>query len=77
MSLLRLKLKRRARSGRKLRGFTVRRCPMNGFQASWCRELCQPIDGLGTCGRQAPHGLIGRHQAAIAAYQARTADSSN
>jgi hypothetical protein len=43
---------------------------MNGHQVSWCRGLCTPVDGHGLCGRIAPHAMIGRTQAAIAAYKA-------
>ena len=65
MSLLRPREQRR-RS--RIRSRTVVTCPLNGHQAGWCRQLCEPQDGLGTCGRTAPHGLVGRTQAAIAAY---------
>jgi hypothetical protein len=33
--------------------------------------LCTPIDGIGLCGRQAPHGLRGRTQKAIINYKKR------
>ena len=50
---------------------TVIRCPLNGLQVSWCRGLCLPTKGIGTCGRPAPHVMKSRHQRAIAAYEAR------
>jgi hypothetical protein len=53
------------------RSRTVIRCPLNGLQVSWCRNLCEPIEGDGLCGRPAPHALIGRTHAAIIAYEAR------
>lgn len=59
------KLLNRTRKTRKLPEFTVLRCPMVGHQASWCRFLCEPIDGIGCCGRDAPHGLVGKTQKAI------------
>ncbi len=54
-----------------LRPYTTLLCPYNGFQVSFCRGLCRPIAGVGTCGRLAPHALLGRTQLAIAASQAR------
>ena len=48
------------------RAYTVLRCPMNGHQVCWCRGLCKPIEGLGICGRPAPHRLRSRFQEAIA-----------
>ncbi len=67
MALLRPRSDRSSR----LREYTVLRCPANGSQVSWCRQLCEPVDGHGWCGRLAPHAMIGRTQAAIAAYNAR------
>jgi hypothetical protein len=32
--------------------------------------LCTPIAGKGDCGRPAPHAMVGRTQAAIAAFKA-------
>jgi len=54
-----------------LRPYTTLPCPYNGFQVSFCRGLCAPIAGVGSCGRLAPHALHGRTQRAIAAFQAR------
>ena len=69
----RVLLKHRRRAKR-LRLNTTLRCPQNGYQASWCRGLCLPIDGRGVCGRDAPHALgPGRTQRAIAAQQERAA----
>lgn len=69
MSLLRPVEERKQPS---LRTYTVIRCPFNGHQVSFCRGLCQPIEGKGHCGRLAPHAMIGRHQAAIARYAERS-----
>jgi hypothetical protein len=65
----------RARSERKLiafRPYTTIECPYNGHQVSFCRGLCEPINGKGHCGRIAPHAMIGRTQAAIASFKARS-----
>ena len=66
-----LRAKRGRRKGRGLRAYTVLRCPYNGHQVSFCRGLCEPIDGKGHCGRIAAHAMIGRHQAAIMNYKAK------
>jgi len=52
---------------------TLRRCPMVRYRASWCRGLCTPIKGLGTCGLLAPHAMKGRTQRAIANHKKRRA----
>jgi hypothetical protein len=51
--------------------YTVLCCPANGHQVSWCRGLCVPHDGIGQCGRLAPHAMTGRTQQAIADFIAR------
>lgn len=57
---------------RRLRPYTTLTCPMAGHRVTWCRGLCQPIDGRGVCGRLAPHALgRGRTQQAIAEYLER------
>ena len=48
--------------------FRTLRCPMVGHQATWCRFLCKPIEGIGLCGRNAPHHLRSRFQRAIENY---------
>jgi hypothetical protein len=53
------------------RSYTTIECPYNGHQVSFCRGLCEPVEGQGHCGRLAPHAMIGRTQAAIASYKAR------
>jgi hypothetical protein len=70
MALLRPKSERK-KSPRMLRPYTTLRCPFNGHQVSWCRELCEPIGEYGHCGRIATHRMIGRTQAAIASYRDR------
>lgn len=44
-------------------------CPMVRGKATWCRGLCQPQHGKGTCGRPAPHAMRGKTQRAIARYK--------
>jgi hypothetical protein len=34
-------------------------------RATWCRGLCDPVRGIGACGRMAPHQMTGRTQRAI------------
>jgi len=41
-----------------------------GHKVTWCRFICTPIDGIGNCGRIAPHSIVGKTQAAIASYKA-------
>jgi hypothetical protein len=43
-------------------------CSVSGV-VSICRGLCEPIEGLGICGRLAPHAMIGRTQKAIQNYR--------
>jgi len=69
MSLLR---PRSERKRTKFRSYVIIECPYNGYQVSFCRGLCEPIDGYGNCGRIAAHAMIGRHQAAIMSYKAKT-----
>ena len=66
-----LRPKKRSLKAAGLRPYTVLLCPFNGHQVGWCRCLCTPFEGHGTCGRLAPHAMIGRTQAAIAAFKAK------
>jgi len=67
MSLLRPKSER-GRPGRRLPEHLTLSCPRYGHRITWCRLMCTPIAGKGDCGRLAPHAMIGKTQAAIAAY---------
>jgi hypothetical protein len=67
MSLLRPE-SQRDRSGRRLPEYRSLGCPRYGHRVTWCRQICIPIGNKGDCGRLAPHAMIGRTQAAIAAY---------
>ena len=71
MGLLKKKKKKTVR----LREWVALRCPLNGHQVGPCRQLCTPAEGVGQCGRDAPHGLEGRTQAAIRAYKSKVEKS--
>ena len=58
-------LKPRRKKKKLLRQYTTVACPASRLQVGWCRGLCTPIDGMGPCGRVAPHTLLGRTQLAI------------
>ena len=74
MSLLR-PTTARTRSDRRLPEYRTLSCPPYGHRITWCRGICTPIGDKGACGRLAPHAMIGRTQAAIAAFkQARGLD---
>ena len=36
-------------------------------------EICDPIDGIGACGLDAPHAMLGRTQQAILDHKTRRA----
>jgi hypothetical protein len=66
MAVLRRTPKRRmSRSAERLRG-----CPLTRNQSNWCFAICSPVDGKGTCGRAAPHAVLGRTQLAILKHRA-------
>ncbi len=51
---------RRIRTRKGIRNYTYRGCPLTRNRSPWCFRLCGPdADGLGRCGRVAPHGLKG------------------
>jgi hypothetical protein len=60
-----LKARDRRRKKRRLRAQATRGCPLVRNRATWCMGLCRPINGMGDCGRLAPHALRGRTQLAI------------
>ncbi len=31
------------------------RCPVDGHEGVGCNEVCVPLEGIGMCGRPAPH----------------------
>lgn len=63
------------RVDRRLPEYLTLACPRYGHRITWCRQICTPIGSKGDCGRLAPHAMIGKTQAAIAAFkQARGLD---
>ena len=71
-TLLKLSPKTTGRAAKKASA-TLRRCPMVRFRACWCRGICDPIDGIGACGLDAPHAMLGRTQQAILDHKTRRA----
>ena len=51
--------------------YRVLGCPLTKSHALWCHGLCAPKDGVGVCGRIAPHTVQGRTQMAILKYKIR------
>lgn len=45
-------------------------CPLTRSRTNWCYRMCVPVNGLGLCGRIAPHTLRGRTDLAIERYLA-------
>jgi hypothetical protein len=72
MALLRPKNERK-QSGRPLPQYLTLGCPRYGHRITWCRQICTPIGNRGECGRLAPHAMVGKTQAAIAAFKASRA----
>ena len=62
----------KVRNGRMVPTHRVRKCRAGGrHQVGWCLALCQPINGRGLCGRQAPHAVHGRTYFAMKASEER------
>lgn len=51
--------------------YTCLGCPLTKSRTQRCFQLCKPVDGIGPCGRVAPHSLLGRTQKAIRADKIR------
>jgi len=49
--------------------FTFHGCVVTKHRSKSCRAMCVPIDGVGACGRIAPHSMVSRIQACIAAHK--------
>jgi hypothetical protein len=49
--------------------FTFHGCVVTKHRSKSCRGLCRPINGIGACGRIAPHSMLSRIQMSIAAYK--------
>jgi len=45
-------------------------CPLTKSRTNWCYRMCPTVDGLGLCGRVAPHALRGRTDLAIERFRA-------
>ncbi len=66
---------RRVRRSRPHRAMSLRGtwgCPLTKSRTNWCYRLCVPVNGLGACGRIAPHTLRGRTDLAIERYLLRS-----
>lgn len=63
-------LKKIQRSG-KLPEYRTIGCTRTKNQSKWCNRMCVPIDGMGECGRFAPHAMKSNLQKAIAAHKAK------
>jgi len=55
--------------------YTVRGCPLTKSKSLWCHALCVPKDGIGVCGRIAPHTVQGRTQMAILKYKIKAREA--
>ena len=53
--------------------YTCLGCPLTKSHSLWCHRLCVPKEGIGFCGRVAPHAVTGRTQEAILRYKIRQA----
>lgn len=49
--------------------FTFHGCVVTKHRSKSCRALCRPINGIGACGRIAPHSMLSRIQMSIAAHK--------
>ncbi|MFH2202697.1 MAG: hypothetical protein ABIJ96_06260 [Elusimicrobiota bacterium] len=51
--------------------YTYLGCPLTKNLSPWCYSLCAPVEGLGDCGRLAPHALKSRIREGIRRYKER------
>ncbi len=52
--------------------YTVLPCRAAGrHQVGWCFRMCKPVDGIGLCGRLAPHSIKGQAIQAMEQYYER------
>lgn len=49
--------------------YTCLGCPLTKSHSLWCHRLCVPKEGIGFCGRVAPHAVTGRTQEAILRFK--------
>jgi hypothetical protein len=52
--------------------YTVLGCPLTKSHSLWCHGFCVPKEGIGLCGRIAPHTVQGRTQMAIMKHKIKT-----
>jgi hypothetical protein len=57
------------RERRRVPEYTVLGCPLTKSHSLWCHGFCVPKNGIGLCGRVAPHTVAGRTQMAIMKYK--------
>jgi len=48
-------------------------CPRANYRTQVCFKLCEPVDGIGDCGRVAGHAQLSRIQLAILEHLQRSA----
>jgi hypothetical protein len=53
--------------------YTCLGCPMTKSRSLWCHRLCVPKEGIGFCGRVAPHAVVGKTAEAILNYNIKQA----
>jgi len=46
-------------------------CPRANYRTQLCFKLCQPVNGIGDCGRAAGHAQLDRYQLAILSHSQR------
>ncbi len=64
------KEKKTIRTNKGPREYTYLGCPLTRNRSAWCYRICGPDDeGLGRCGRIAPHGLRSRTQESIEGHK--------
>ncbi len=71
------KIRKRVTPRRDLEKYTYLGCPLTKNRSPWCFRICKPNDdGIGLCGRVAPHGFKSRIQRSIDDFKRGRADSS-
>ncbi len=54
---------------RTIQAYTVLPCRAGGrHMVGWCFRMCEPVDGVGLCGRTAPHAIKGHVIQAMERY---------
>jgi len=48
-------------------------CPRANYRTQLCFKLCEPVNGIGDCGRAAGHAQLSRIQLAILEHSQRSA----